>query len=87
MQYEWQTWNNGLATAASYNAQRCIFGDDQCRDTAEYRSAGENVGIIRTSPDVVAPQDAIRQIHGAWFDEYQRANMAQISRYPNPAPT
>lgn len=84
---EWQTWNNELAAVAAYNAQRCEFGDDGCRATSQYPSAGENVGSVYTYPNWLSAQDAIQQIHDDWFNEYQNANMDQINSFPNPQPS
>lgn len=78
---ECQTWNTELATLALYNAQTCKYGHDKCRNTKEYKYAGQNIAEIGTPNDYMSTVDVIQKIHDVWFIEYKNTSMETIKSF------
>ncbi|XP_053691046.1 antigen 5 like allergen Cul n 1-like [Sabethes cyaneus] len=76
-------WSPELAAIAGANTRRCVYGHDQCRNTEQFKHAGQNIAQIslqgKSVPDVVL----IKQLINNWFSEYSNANPDIIARYTN----
>ena len=76
-----QTWDDELAKLAEYNAKSCTYGHDQCRNTATYKYAGQNIAIVMSTPNYFETIKAIDYLFGLWFDEYKDCDMTYINKY------
>uniref|UniRef100_A0A336MC68 CSON012961 protein n=1 Tax=Culicoides sonorensis TaxID=179676 RepID=A0A336MC68_CULSO len=71
-------WDDELANLAKINAMRCTFGHDQCRNTAKFRYAGQNIGW---SKGYSSDQSAIEVSLDGWWNEYKNTRQSDIDRY------
>ncbi|KAJ6648389.1 Antigen 5 like allergen Cul n 1 [Pseudolycoriella hygida] len=74
-------WDNELAKLAEYNAKSCTYGHDECRNTAEYKYAGQNIAIVMSTPNYFETLRAIDFLFGLWFEEYKDCDMTYINKY------
>lgn len=77
-------WSPELAKLAELNVKQCIMKHDQCRNTNQFKYAGQNLavsswkGMQRTVANVI---DSHIQM---WFDEYKDCSMTYINKYSSP---
>lgn len=76
-----QSWDDELAKLAEYNAKTCTYGHDECRNTANYKYAGQNIAIVMTTPKYYETVKAIDYLFGLWFEEYKDCDMTYINKY------
>lgn len=75
-----------MATLALYNAESCVYGHDKCRNTEDYKYAGQNIALIGVTGGYFPTEEAIQKVHDAWFNEYKDASMKEIESFPkNPS--
>ncbi|XP_055549625.1 venom allergen 3 homolog [Wyeomyia smithii] len=75
-------WSNELANIAAANARRCIYGHDQCRNTAAFKAAGQNIAILSYYGMAFTTVDVITKMIVAWYAENAYATPAIIASYP-----
>ncbi|XP_055549624.1 venom allergen 3 homolog [Wyeomyia smithii] len=75
-------WSNELAAVAAANARRCVFGHDQCRNTDDFRVAGQNIASKSYYGMTISVNELIKGFVDAWYSEYVYANPSYIASYP-----
>lgn len=65
---------------ASLTAKQCTLKNDECRNTAEFKSAGQN---IFWTTDVEAYNESIALGVDGWWYESSDANEGDIASYEN----
>lgn len=70
-----------MASIAGFNARRCRFAHDKCRNTKDYPYSGQNIAIISSSDDFLDDKDAINQLFQMWAGEYVNCTMDVINSY------
>lgn len=70
-----------MAYVAAFNARRCRFAHDKCRNTVEYPYSGQNIAIISSSGDYINDRDAITQLFDMWAGESVNCSMGIINSY------
>ncbi|XP_037044580.1 antigen 5 like allergen Cul n 1-like [Bradysia coprophila] len=75
------TWDDELAKLAEYNAKSCTYGHDECRNTATYKYAGQNIAMVMSTPNYFETIKAVDYLFGLWFDEYKDCDMTYINKY------
>ncbi|XP_062542523.1 uncharacterized protein LOC134210495 [Armigeres subalbatus] len=76
-------WDNELAHIAATNARRCVFGHDQCRNTATMRYVGQNIAIKMFYGMSITDEVLIKGFIDSWFSEYANSNPSHIASYPS----
>lgn len=65
---------------ASMNAMQCTFEHDECRNTADFKWAGQN---IAWSQGYGSDKESIELGVDGWWDEYKDATAADIAEVGN----
>lgn len=78
-------WNTELAYLASLNVKQCIMKHDSCRNTATFKTSGQNLGSMGYSGVESRLNDSyiILDRIDAWWNEFTVANMNYINSYPS----
>ncbi|XP_062553203.1 antigen 5 like allergen Cul n 1-like isoform X2 [Armigeres subalbatus] len=76
-------WDSELAHIAATNARRCIYGHDQCRNTATMRASGQNIAIMSYYGMTVSNEKLLTDFTNSWFSEFKDTTPQQIARYPS----
>ncbi|XP_055587941.1 antigen 5 like allergen Cul n 1-like [Uranotaenia lowii] len=76
-------WSDELAQLAELNTKSCKFNHDECRNTDEYRQAGQNlaIGFYPVEENIF---DILEKLTTLWFDEYKDASQAVMDQFENP---
>ncbi|KAL9696120.1 hypothetical protein quinque_015405 [Culex quinquefasciatus] len=76
-------WNDELAKLAELNVKSCKFKHDECRNTEEYRQAGQNLafGYYPLDDNIF---DVLEKLTTLWFNEYKDASQAVMDEFENP---
>ncbi|XP_055630734.1 antigen 5 like allergen Cul n 1-like isoform X2 [Toxorhynchites rutilus septentrionalis] len=76
-------WNDELAKLAEINTKSCKFEHDECRNTEQYRIAGQNLalGYYAVETDIF---DILEKLTALWFKEYRDANQTLMDVYEKP---
>ncbi|XP_053692719.1 venom allergen 5-like [Sabethes cyaneus] len=75
-------WSDELAKVTAANARRCVFGHDQCRNTADFKAAGQNIASKSYYGMTISVTDLIKGFVDSWYSEYSYANPSYIASYP-----
>uniref|UniRef100_A0A182PWT7 Venom allergen-1 n=1 Tax=Anopheles epiroticus TaxID=199890 RepID=A0A182PWT7_9DIPT len=75
-------WDAELASQASHNVRSCIFGHDECHNTAQFRFAGQNIALYRYSGPLKSVEELILKEILAWWTEANATTQAELDRYP-----
>ncbi|XP_053691269.1 venom allergen 3 homolog [Sabethes cyaneus] len=75
-------WSDELASIAAANARRCVYGHDQCRNTAAFKAVGQNIAMKSYYGISFSTIDLIKAFVNAWYVEYAIANATIIASYP-----
>uniref|UniRef100_A0A023ELJ5 Venom allergen-1 n=1 Tax=Aedes albopictus TaxID=7160 RepID=A0A023ELJ5_AEDAL len=75
-------WDDELATVASFNARRCKFQHDNCRNTKEFKYSGQNLAMARFSGKTVKPDERAAFFLQKWFDEHRHCPKSIIAKFP-----
>uniref|UniRef100_A0A182Q1W9 Venom allergen-1 n=1 Tax=Anopheles farauti TaxID=69004 RepID=A0A182Q1W9_9DIPT len=80
-------WDNELARQASHNARSCMYGHDECRNTHQFRFAGQNIALHRgpNQSAISFGERMLKQIH-SWWEEYNTTTQEQLDTYPKNEP-
>lgn len=78
-------WSQELADIALFNAKTCTFAHDQCRNTADFHYAGQNIAIFPKNGVHYTPTEAINGSLALFFDEYKYAQQSNMDSYKNAA--
>lgn len=73
-------WDDELAMLASLNVMQCRMNHDQCRSTAKFKYAGQNLASRGNYPNYADLNTAITKTIDDWFDEIKQANKADIKQ-------
>ncbi|XP_055549626.1 venom allergen 5.01-like [Wyeomyia smithii] len=76
-------WSTELADIAGANTRRCIYGNDQCRNTATFTAAGQNIAIMSYFGRTISTVALIKKIINKWYEEYAYANPTIIASFPS----
>lgn len=79
-------WNYELAQMAALNVKTCKLGEDGCRNTKEYKFAGQSVGGWYWNGKDTALKDTVLNIINMWFGQYANATMADVEKFQNDTP-
>uniref|UniRef100_A0A1Q3FSA1 Venom allergen-1 n=2 Tax=Culex tarsalis TaxID=7177 RepID=A0A1Q3FSA1_CULTA len=76
-------WNDELAKLAELNVKSCKFKHDECRNTEEYRQAGQNLafGYYPLDDNIF---DVLEKLTTLWFNEFKDADQAVMDEFENP---
>ncbi|XP_073831638.1 venom allergen-1-like [Musca autumnalis] len=74
-------WDDELAEIASYNVLQCYMEHDKCRNTDNYRYAGQNLAW-RSYWDPRNVTSLFRNSFTMWYDEVQHVKMDFIDAFP-----
>lgn len=82
-------WDEELATMVSQNMNRCKYGRDECRNTKNYPSSGQNLAYVKGFMDGINfgtfnRANAIKETSfmiNDWFSEYKDADMNVIRSF------
>ncbi|XP_050070674.1 antigen 5 like allergen Cul n 1-like [Anopheles maculipalpis] len=75
-------WDDELAKLAEYNARTCQYLHDECRNTEQYRNAGQNIGRkSRTGNVTIDLERAITDLTNKWWQEYVETNQTVMDDY------
>ncbi|CRL03988.1 CLUMA_CG017107, isoform A [Clunio marinus] len=80
------TWNDQLAWLASLNVRSCQMAHDSCRNTPDFRWAGQNLGAFARTGSFHTTEDVINTVIKMWSDEYQYTLMSDINKFESGAP-
>ncbi|XP_021703967.1 venom allergen 5 [Aedes aegypti] len=75
-------WDAELASIAAANARRCVYGHDQCRNTAVYKMAGQNIAIKMYYGKTFTDNQLITGFINDWYNEAENATIAILAGYP-----
>uniref|UniRef100_A0A023EMP6 Venom allergen-1 n=1 Tax=Aedes albopictus TaxID=7160 RepID=A0A023EMP6_AEDAL len=75
-------WHDELAKVSTYNARNCTLEHDKCRNTKEFRYAGQNLGIIWYRRYKYQPEDRVTDFIQQWFDEHKDCPKSYIDKFP-----
>ena len=74
-----QTWSSELASLAELNVKQCEMKHDRCRSTADFRFAGQNLGMSGASNAFQPVQDVITNTVNDWYGEVSGASQVDIN--------
>lgn len=66
-----QEWDDELELMSLRNALNCEMEHDECRNTAKYKIAGQNLAIFGSKPNFRPIKEAIQESIQSWYDEYK----------------
>lgn len=75
-----QKWDEELANLAALNVMQCKMAHDQCRNTAKFKYAGQNLGFRGNSREFEGTSSFIQNILWAWYNEIKDANSSDIAK-------
>lgn len=73
-------WNDELAKLAELNVMQCKMHHDQCRNTNQFKHAGQNLGYRANSGSFEEPQIFIKKVIHSWYSEIDDAVQADIDK-------
>ncbi|XP_053672843.1 antigen 5 like allergen Cul n 1-like [Anopheles nili] len=76
-------WDTELAKQAGNNARNCTFKHDQCRNTAVYASAGQNLAMSQFYGMTKTIDALIKEGITGWWNEYNYTTQADLDKYPS----
>ncbi|XP_065077170.1 antigen 5 like allergen Cul n 1-like [Ochlerotatus camptorhynchus] len=74
-------WDDELAYLAELNVMQCEMKHDECRSTARFKYAGQNLARSWTSGPLKKHNENIRVGILGWFSEHKDASMKFIRKY------
>ncbi|EAT48176.1 AAEL000793-PA [Aedes aegypti] len=75
-------WDDELAHIASFNARKCIFAHDKCRNTREFKFAGQNLAITAFAGYNFQAADRAENFTQEWFNEHKDCPKSYVDSYP-----
>ncbi|XP_065075545.1 antigen 5 like allergen Cul n 1-like [Ochlerotatus camptorhynchus] len=75
-------WDEEMANIASFNARKCIFAHDQCRNTQQFKYSGQNLAITTYYGMKFTPEDRVVNFTLEWFNEYKDCPPSYVDSYP-----
>lgn len=66
---------------ALFNAKRCIFEHDQCRNTFNFPHSGQNLHLSCSSTRYLDNKEVILKGTSGWFNEYKDCAMDEIREF------
>lgn len=75
-------WDDELANIASFNARKCIFAHDQCRNTRQFKFSGQNLAITTFYGFNFQPDDRAANFTQEWFNEHKDCPKSYVDAYP-----
>jgi len=79
-------WNPELASLALLNVKQCQMEHDTCRNTVQFKSSGQNLFYISSTPNAPAIATSLNQMGNSWYNENVDTTLAQIIKYPSVSP-
>uniref|UniRef100_A0A2M4CLM8 Venom allergen-1 n=1 Tax=Anopheles darlingi TaxID=43151 RepID=A0A2M4CLM8_ANODA len=76
-------WDAELASQAGHNARSCTFAHDRCRNTVDFRWAGQNLALMQYSGPARTVESIIDGFIASWWNEYRDTSTAHIDSYPS----
>uniref|UniRef100_U5EVJ6 Putative scp euk: scp-like extracellular protein n=1 Tax=Corethrella appendiculata TaxID=1370023 RepID=U5EVJ6_9DIPT len=80
------TWDADLAKGATQNANQCVNGHDQCRNTPTCQNAGQNIYQGSSSQPITNFDVHLQSAVKKWCDENTSCDAAQIASYLETTP-
>lgn len=80
-----QTWDPELAELAALNVKQCKIQHDSCRNTNQFKLAGQNLASRPTTGDDEPLNDYIKKTITNWYNEYKDARQSDIDKCCNSA--
>ncbi|XP_055845728.1 antigen 5 like allergen Cul n 1-like [Episyrphus balteatus] len=76
-------WNEELAFLAMYNTRTCVYAHDQCHNTKQFPSAGQNIGMnMQSTKHTDSNINLSKSVVTTCWNEYKDASMKDINSYP-----
>ncbi|KAH8235163.1 hypothetical protein KR032_009388, partial [Drosophila birchii] len=80
-------WSPELATMAEFNARMCLLEHDECRNSAQFPHAGQNVFVVNMTP---VPKEKMKKLYHelvvnateTWWSESDNITSAEIKKFP-----
>ncbi|XP_058120667.1 venom allergen 3-like [Anopheles coustani] len=76
-------WDAELSKQAGNNARSCDYKHDQCRNTAVYSYAGQNLAISYFYGMTKTVETLITEGIASWWSEYKDTTQGQLDKYPS----
>uniref|UniRef100_A0A182NJ69 Venom allergen-1 n=1 Tax=Anopheles dirus TaxID=7168 RepID=A0A182NJ69_9DIPT len=76
-------WDAELASQAGHNARSCVFQHDRCRNTVDFRWAGQNLAIKQFYGQTFTVESLIDEFARMWWDEHYDTTTWHIDSYPS----
>uniref|UniRef100_A0A1S4GS49 Venom allergen-1 n=1 Tax=Anopheles gambiae TaxID=7165 RepID=A0A1S4GS49_ANOGA len=76
-------WDDELASQAGHNARSCVFQHDRCRNTVDFRWAGQNLAIKQFFGQTITVETLINDFVRMWWDEHFDTTTGHIDSYPS----
>lgn len=73
-------WNDELAQLAQLNTRQCQMSHDKCRNTAQFKFAGQNLGYMGTSGSHYDPSRVVNSVIDMWYNEHPYAEQSDIDK-------
>uniref|UniRef100_T1E2V6 Putative salivary ag5 protein n=1 Tax=Psorophora albipes TaxID=869069 RepID=T1E2V6_9DIPT len=77
-------WDDELAYLAELNVRQCEMKHDECRSTARFKYAGQNLARRWLNQRLPHYNDNIKTSIMGWFNEHKDASMQYIRSYSKP---
>uniref|UniRef100_A0A1Y9INH0 Venom allergen-1 n=1 Tax=Anopheles melas TaxID=34690 RepID=A0A1Y9INH0_9DIPT len=79
-------WDTELANQAERNVRSCVYGHDECRNTALFRFVGQNIAIVRYSGPRKSVLELLHEEIYGWWSEANSTTQANLRRFPSEEP-
>lgn len=76
-------WNSELAKLAVLNVKTCDFEHDKCRNTDDFKFAGQNLAMRGNSKKFPEIEEIIPDCIHSWYQEHEKASQSDIDKYPD----
>lgn len=73
-------WNEELAYLASLNVKQCQMAHDQCRNTFQFKSVGQNLGFRANTMGFEGLSTFLNGVIWAWYNEIKDASQSNIDQ-------
>lgn len=74
-------WDEQLAQLATLNVMQCKMQHDNCRNTFEYPTSGQNIAWFKSNNRKLLPKNILKIGIDGWFEEHRFSNMEYIMKY------
>lgn len=79
--YVFKGWNAELSTLAALTANKCDFAHDNCRNTDQFKTVGQNIAEYKSRSVTIDFKVVIGLIIDSWLKQAENCNMKLIESY------